>query len=128
MFKNQVIPLEALFFKLNVEEENRTRNKSDKISNMAKANLVEHGQSSKANKPKDKASSNQKGKSVNVGPRGGVAKKLKDKFQVTCYNCNKFGHRASNCRKLMKPCAQAHMREVVTGVSLISPSQSWFLM
>ena len=39
--------LKALFFKLNVEEENMVRN-------MAKANVMEHGQSLKTKKSKDK--------------------------------------------------------------------------
>ena len=115
MFKNKEMTLEALFFKLNVEEENRARNKSAKTSYMAKANIMEHGQSSKMKKSKDKWSSNQKGKGVKLGPKGAIAKKPLEKFQGTCFNCNKFGHRASECRKPMQPRAHAHMTEVVTG-------------
>ncbi|XP_057510960.1 uncharacterized protein LOC130793312 [Actinidia eriantha] len=54
MFKNKEMTLKALFFKLNVEEENRVRNKCAKTSYMAKANIMEHGQSSKMKKSKDK--------------------------------------------------------------------------
>ena len=45
MFKNKEITLEALFFKLNVEEENRAKNKSVKTFYMVKANIMEHDQS-----------------------------------------------------------------------------------
>ncbi|XP_057508516.1 uncharacterized protein LOC130791392 [Actinidia eriantha] len=66
---------------LNVEEENRARNKCAKTSYMAKANIMEHGQSSKMKKSKDKWSSNQKGKGVKLGPKGAIAKKPTEKFQ-----------------------------------------------
>ena len=47
MFKNKEMTLEALLFKLKVEEENKARNKSFKTSYMVKANVLVHGQSSK---------------------------------------------------------------------------------
>ena len=50
LFKNNEITMDALFFKFNVEEENRARNKSDNTSYMAKANIMEHSQSSKIKK------------------------------------------------------------------------------
>ena len=50
--------LEAIFCNLNVEEENRERNKSTKTFYMAKANMVEYVQFSKVKKPNDKWSSN----------------------------------------------------------------------
>ena len=49
------------------------------------------GQSSKMKKSKDKWFSNQTSKIVNLGSRFGIAKKPKDKFQGTWFNCNKFG-------------------------------------
>ncbi|XP_057500870.1 uncharacterized protein LOC130784893 [Actinidia eriantha] len=50
MFTNKEMTLEALFFKLNIGEENQARNKSAKTSYMARANIMEHGQSSKTKK------------------------------------------------------------------------------
>ncbi|GFZ05552.1 hypothetical protein Acr_17g0011240 [Actinidia rufa] len=88
--------------------------KGVKTSYMAKTNIMEHGQFSKTKKSKDKWSSNQKGKGVKLGPKGAIAKKPTEKFQGTCFNCNKFGHRASECRKPTQPRAHAHMTEVVT--------------
>ncbi|XP_022008062.1 uncharacterized protein LOC110907377 [Helianthus annuus] len=59
-----------------------------------KANLVEHGQSSKG-KNSGKGGKKSHGKRSNLGPKGGVGKK---KFQGTCYNCQKQGHKASECK------------------------------
>ena len=58
IFKNKDMTLEALFFMLNIEEKNLVRNKSNKTSCMAKANIMGHGQSSKATKLKDKGFNN----------------------------------------------------------------------
>ena len=50
IFKKKGMTLKALFFKVNGEEENRSRNKSVKTSYMAKTNIMEHSQSSKMKK------------------------------------------------------------------------------
>ncbi|KAL2461214.1 CCHC-type domain-containing protein [Abeliophyllum distichum] len=55
---------------------------------MAKANVVEHGQSSKMNKNKFR-------KGPKMEPKGGVSK---NKFLGKCYNCDRVGHRSSECR------------------------------
>ena len=102
MFKNKEMTSEALFFKLNVEEKNRARNKSAKTSYMAKANIIEHGQSSKRKKSNDKWSSNQKGKGVKLRPKEAITKKPTKKFQGTYFNYNKFGYHASECREPMQ--------------------------
>ena len=51
---------------------------------------------------------------VNLGPRGDIIKKPKEKFQGTYFNCNNFGYRAIEYRKPMQHRAYAHMTEVVT--------------
>ena len=43
MFKNKEMTSEALFFKLNVKEKNKARNKCAKTFYMAKAKIMEHG-------------------------------------------------------------------------------------
>ena len=53
-----------------------------------KANVVEHGQSSKFKKKTNKG--------FNLGPKGGISKK--QKFQGKCFNCDKMGHKAADCR------------------------------
>ena len=53
-----------------------------------KANVVEHGQSSKFKKKTSIG--------FNLRPKGGISKK--HKFQGKCFNCNKMGHKAVNCR------------------------------
>ena len=50
---------------------------------MAKANVVEHGPKNKKNKK--------------LGPKGGISKK-QTKFQGKCFNCDKMGHKASDCK------------------------------
>ncbi|CAH9111398.1 unnamed protein product [Cuscuta europaea] len=51
----------------------------------AKANVVEHAKGSKTKN---------NGKSK-LGPKGGVSK---TKFNVKCFNCNKNGHKSSDCK------------------------------
>ena len=82
MFTNKEMKLEDFFCQLNVEEKNMARNKGVKTFYMVNANIIEYGQSQKTNKSKDKWSSNQKGKGVNLGPRRAIVKKSKKKFQV----------------------------------------------
>ena len=49
---------------------------------------MEHGQSSKFKKRTTKG--------VNLGPKEGISKK--HKFQGKCFNCDKMGHKAADCR------------------------------
>jgi len=90
--KRKEMSLEDLIVRLRIEEDNRG---SEKKVNVAteKANMVEHAQSSK---PK-KANS---GKGAKLAPKGGISK---SKFQGKCYNCDKVGHRSSDCKKPKKP-------------------------
>ena len=53
---------------------------------------MEHGQSSKFKKRTTKG--------VILGPKGGISKK--QKFQGKCFNCDKMGHKAADCRLLRK--------------------------
>ena len=62
--------------------------------NEAKANFVEHGQSSKFKK------GNNKGKGTKLGPKGRVSKK--QKFLGKCFKCRKQGHKSSECRLLKR--------------------------
>jgi len=90
--KRKEMSMEDLIVRLRIEEDNRG---SEKKVNVAteKANMVEHAQSSK---PK-KANS---GKWAKLAPKGGISK---SKFQGKCYNCDKVGHRSSDCKKPKKP-------------------------
>ena len=72
--------IEDLIVILHIEEDNRRlENKLAHNSNEAKANFVEHGQSSKFKK------SNNKGNKL--GPKERISKKKK--FQGKCFNCGK---------------------------------------
>ncbi|RVW52240.1 Retrovirus-related Pol polyprotein from transposon TNT 1-94 [Vitis vinifera] len=83
--------IEDLIIRLRIEEDNRrSEKKGAHTLNEAKANFVEHGQSSKAK------TNNNKGKGSKLGPKGGISKK--PKFQGKCFNCGKQGHKPVDCR------------------------------
>ena len=89
--KRKEMSIEDLVIKLRIEEDNRgSEKKMAHNPNEAKANFVEHGQSSKFKK------GNNKGKGTKLGPKGGVSKK--QKFLGKCFNCGKQGHGFSDCR------------------------------
>ena len=103
--KRKEMDMEALISKLRIEDYNR---RSDRRSMKAavKANIVEHGSSSKIQKKKP-------GKSSKLGPKGGISKKAK--FQGKCFNCDKMGHRAADCRlPKRKRNKEAQMMEHIT--------------
>ncbi|KAL5566690.1 hypothetical protein UlMin_029854 [Ulmus minor] len=81
--------IEDLVVRLRIEEDNRCSEKRGYNLFVAKANVVEHGQSSKFKK-------NKSNKGHKLGPKGGVSKK--QKFQGKCFNCDKIGHKSSECR------------------------------
>ncbi|WKA01333.1 hypothetical protein VitviT2T_019618 [Vitis vinifera] len=89
--KRKEMSIEDLIIRLHIEEDNRrSEKKGAHTLNEAKANFVEHGQSSKAK------TNNNKGKGSKLGPKGGISKK--SKFQGKCFNCGKQGHKSVDCR------------------------------
>nr|AAK70407.1 pol polyprotein [Citrus x paradisi] len=94
--KQKEMNIEGLVVKLRIEEDNRNAERIGAIS-MAKANFVEHGPKKKKKK---------------LGPKGGISKK-QTKFQGKCYNCDKMGHKASDCR-LPKKKREANVVENIT--------------
>nr|XP_048318863.1 uncharacterized protein LOC125418693 [Ziziphus jujuba var. spinosa]XP_048318864.1 uncharacterized protein LOC125418693 [Ziziphus jujuba var. spinosa]XP_048318865.1 uncharacterized protein LOC125418693 [Ziziphus jujuba var. spinosa] len=85
--KRKKMDMEALFGKLRIENDNRRFDRRSMKAGV-KANVVEHESSSK-NKKK-------RGKSSKLGSKGGISKQAK--FQGKCFNCDKMGHKAANCR------------------------------
>ena len=80
--KKKEMSIEDLVIRLCIEEDNRgSEKKMAHNPNQAKANFVEHGQSSKFKK------GNNKGKDTKLGTKGGVSKK--QKFLGKCFNCGK---------------------------------------
>ena len=86
--KRKEMNVEELIVRLRIEEDNRHFEKRGSFQSEVKVNVVEHGQSSKFKKRTTKG--------VILGPKGGISKK--QKFQGKCFNCDKMGHKAAECR------------------------------
>ena len=87
--------VEDLIVRIRIEEDNRGKEKRlNKATNdnVARENVVEVKKDFKKGKQPQNGSK--------LGPKGGVSKK--QKFQGKCFNCNKMGHKSSNCRILKK--------------------------
>ena len=128
--KRKEMSLEDLIVRLRIEEDNRGSDK--RVNTVApKANVVEHGESSKSKKP-----SKSKNK---LGPKGGVSKKTHkpSKFLGICYNCDKPGHKSADCKlPKRKKKNEAHAMDVdddefvavVSEVNLVdSNPKEWWL-
>ena len=90
--KRNEMSMEDLILRLRIEKDNRGSERKHTAGE--KANMVEHGQSSKFKK-------NNSGKGTKLAPKGVISKQ--SKFEGKCYNCDKMGHRSSDCRKPKKP-------------------------
>ncbi|CAM8925101.1 unnamed protein product [Rhodiola kirilowii] len=108
--KRKEMFMEDLVIRLKNEEDNRLSDKGLKLST-GRANVVEHCESSKGKKPFNK-----------LGPKGGtIKKKAKPKFAGKCFNCDKEGHRAADCRNPKKKKANvAEVEEEELLVAVIS--------
>ncbi|PON81406.1 LOW QUALITY PROTEIN: Zinc finger, CCHC-type, partial [Trema orientale] len=101
--------IKYLVLRLNIEEDNKKSEKNGtNSSSEAKANIVEHGQSSKSKK-------NKSGKGNKLGPKG-------ENFQEAeipkCFNCDKIGYKASDCRLPKKKKNEANIvGEIIQDVS-----------
>ena len=80
--------VEELIVILLIEEDNMHSKKRVSSQSEIKANIVRHDQSSKFKKKTSKG--------FNLGPKGGTSKK--HKLQGKCFNCEKMGHKAVDCR------------------------------
>ncbi|CAM8882101.1 unnamed protein product [Rhodiola kirilowii] len=98
--KRKEMSIEDLEIRLKNEEDNRLSDKRMRLPS-ERANIVEHGGSFKGNKPFRK-----------LGPKGGpIKKKVQPKFIGNCFNCDKEGHRAADCKKPHKK-KKANVAEV----------------
>ena len=101
--KRKEMTIEDLVVRLRIEEDNRVAQKGGQTEGYAKANMVEHGQTSRGNRGKGKKVDNKsKGKSVDLGPKKGGVKKKVGAFKGKCYNCGESGHRADQCKNPKK--------------------------
>ncbi|KZV27254.1 hypothetical protein F511_04707 [Dorcoceras hygrometricum] len=89
--KRKEMNVEELIVRLRIEEDNRNIERRLFTLNVAKANVVEHGDKYNA-KRKPRSS----GKDSKLGAKKGTFKK---KFVGKCYNCDGMGHKASDCKK-----------------------------
>ena len=106
--KRKEMTVQDLVLRLRIEEDNKTRSVSS-----SNANVVEVKKNSKFKKGTPD-------KRPNLGPKGGVSKK---KFQGKCFNCDKMGHKSTECRLPKRKKHQAHMvDEVAQDMSEISLS------
>ncbi|CAM8907860.1 unnamed protein product [Rhodiola kirilowii] len=99
--KRKEMSMEDLVICHKNEEDNRLSDKRIRLPS-ERANIVEHGGSSKGKKPFSKP-----------GPKSGtIKKKVQPKFTGMCFNCNKEGHRAADCKKPLKKNKKANVTEV----------------
>ncbi|KAJ9567059.1 hypothetical protein OSB04_003025 [Centaurea solstitialis] len=92
--KRKEMGIEDLIIRLRIEDDNKIAQGYG--SNSIKANVVEHNQASRINKGKfTRGKDSMNDRWFNLGPKGGVFKR---KFQGNCYNYDKLGHKATNCR------------------------------
>ncbi|KZV16328.1 hypothetical protein F511_27147 [Dorcoceras hygrometricum] len=89
--KRKEMNVEEPIVRLRIEEDNRNSERRFFTPNVAKANVVEHG-----NKYNAKRKPRPSGKDSKLGARKGTFKK---KFVGKCYNCDGMGHKASDCKK-----------------------------
>ena len=117
--KRKEMTMEELIVRLRIEEDNRKSEKKPSHTMVAKANIVE---SEKPNKRKHEH-----------------APKKSKKFQGSCHNSGKKGHKAAECRAPKKKKTEANLTELSDGVSdmdlcavvsecnLVGNSKEWFV-
>nr|GEU99089.1 uncharacterized protein [Tanacetum cinerariifolium] len=75
-------------------------------------------------KDKRKNDKKSKGKAEYLAPKAGI---VKQKFQVTCYNCDRPGHRAANC-KMSKPVTPRQANMVNDNMDMIAMVSDFIAM
>ena len=97
--------VEELIVRLRIEKDNIRFEKRVSSQFEIKANVVEHGQSSKFKKKTSKG--------FNLRPKGGISKK--QKFQGKHFNYDKMGHKVVDCRLPKKNSnKEAYVMEEIT--------------
>ena len=116
--KRKDMTVEELTLRLRIEQDNRNSGIVSILPNSsageAKANVVEHGTSSRASKGKKKIDYGARGtsfKKTNSAPKGNSIKI----FDGICYICNKKGHKSFECKQAKRSSNGRNMVNVVTG-------------
>ena len=133
--KRKEMSIEDLIIRLLIEEDNKGfKKKRTHNPGEAKANFVEHSQSSKFKK------ANNEVKGSTLGPKGGISKK--QKFQRKCFKCEKKGHKSLDCNLpkrnkakeanvvdgITKDVSNIHISTVISEVNLVrSNHKEWWI-
>ncbi|KAK1419831.1 hypothetical protein QVD17_29199 [Tagetes erecta] len=120
--KRKEMTVDELVVRLRIEEDNRLALKESQMQPLAKANMVEHGQSSKGHngfKGKGKA------KDVNLGPKKYVKKKEYGPFKGKCYNCGEHGHRIEKCKQPKRERAHVVEDDEMNMVAMITEATAF---
>ncbi|CAM8887195.1 unnamed protein product [Rhodiola kirilowii] len=122
--KRKEMSMKDLVIRLKNEEDNRLSDKRITLRS-ERANIVEHGRSSKGKKPFSKLGSKS----------GGIKKKVLPKFNCKSFNCDKEGHKAADCKKPLKRKKKVNVTKVdedllvavISQLSLVdsNPKELW---